>query len=72
MEIELDGSSDLLDDLMTSPNPKRARVVRVADLAGFDTVDGNILVRKSEKDLWRLNGDGVIERLFEDADPLEG
>lgn len=73
MDITFEGSSDL-DDLFNPSATYRRKMARIADFSGFDFVGGaeNILVRKSDQDLWRLNQDGSIERLFDQSDePLK-
>ena len=73
MDIEFEGSADV-DELFSPSRTARRKMMRIADFTGFDFVGDNLLIRKSEQDLWRLQPDGSIERLFE-ADvegPLEG
>ena len=72
MEITFDGCPEV-DELFKPSRRARRRVTRIADLSGFDFVGENLLVRKSDQDLWRLQPDGTIERLFEASDePLKG
>lgn len=62
---------DALDQLFTSKKAsikKTAKITKVADLNNFIKVGENLLVHKSEKDLWALetddNGNFFISRLF--------
>jgi len=72
MDIKFDGSPEL-DELFNPSKTARRKMTRIADFSGFDFMGDNLLVRKSDQDLWRLNPDGSIERLFEQGDdPLEG
>ncbi|MDP2727816.1 MAG: hypothetical protein Q8P59_09770 [Dehalococcoidia bacterium] len=72
MDIEFDGSPDV-DELFNPSRTARRKMTRIADFSGFDFVGDNLLVRKSDQDLWRLTPDGSIERLFEASDePLKG
>lgn len=72
MDITFEGSPDI-DELFNPSRTASRKMTRIADFSGFDFVGDNLLVRKSERDLWRLQPDGTIERLFEPGDdPLEG
>ena len=72
MDITFDGCPEL-DELFDTSRTARRKVTRIADFSGFDFIGDNLLVRKSDQDLWRLQPDGTIERLFEASDePLKG
>lgn len=72
MNITFDGSKDV-DELFKPSKTARRKMLRIADFSGFDFLGDNLLVRRSDQDLWRLQPDGTVERLFEASDePLEG
>ena len=72
MDITFEGSTDI-DELFNPSRTARRKMTRIADFSGFDFVGDTLLVRKCERDLWRLQPDGSIERLFEASDePLVG
>lgn len=54
-------------DMFLSSN--RVKVSSMSDLIGFSRVDGDTLIHKAQKDLWRISenkmGEVVIERLFD-------
>lgn len=47
----------------------KVKVSSMSDLIGFSRVDGDTLIHKAQKDLWRISenqqGEVVIERLFD-------
>lgn len=84
-------SSSSIDDFLTGKSEKAAQVARqasvskstqkirfasVSELAGFQLVADDKLVRLSQKDFWKLGQDAegpYIERLVEDSDgPVQG
>jgi hypothetical protein len=57
----------------TTKPPRRLRVSNLGDLTGFLRVSNDVLIRKCEKDLWKVtkdaDGNHVIEKLY-DGDVL--
>jgi len=51
---------------------ERIKIATIRDLAGFQRVSTNLLVRKSDQSFWELakdsKGEVVIERVLDDGD----
>jgi len=63
--------------LVTPVNPNRVRVASIRDLTPFARVASDMLVHKSNRDLWAMkqddDGSYFIERLYNDnGQPLKG
>jgi hypothetical protein len=83
--LMLEGESGIDSFLSDAPKPQRKassevpsriRVASVKDLVGFNRIASDTLIRKSERDLWKLrqseDGQWVIDRLFDDdGNPLK-
>lgn len=68
MDITFEGCQSL-DGVLKSE--RRAVRIKVADLSQFSSMGDNILIHKAQKDIWALNEDGTIERLYDNAEPLD-
>jgi hypothetical protein len=63
--------------LVTPSNPNRLRVASIRDLSPFTRVASDMLVHKSNRDLWAMKQDAdgsyFIERMYNDnGQPLKG
>lgn len=59
-----------------TPDAEKVKVASLHDLQGFSRIASDVLIRKSEKDLWKLaeneEGEMYIERLYDDnGEPLK-
>lgn len=54
----------------------RTKVASIRDLRGFERLSSEMLIHRSDRDLWALkeaDGNYFVERLFDDkGDPLKG
>lgn len=62
---------------MITPPGSRVRVASLQQLSGFTRLSSDMLIHKSDRDLWSIkreaNGTMVIERMFNDnGKPLKG
>jgi hypothetical protein len=62
------GADDSVDNYLKSASSDDKKTIKLADLQDFTKIGENLLVHKSERDLWAMetdeNGNIVISRLF--------